>query len=142
MLSNLIVRSPFANIIDTDLFNDLNNEGLPALRSAFSMRVDVVENEKEFQVHADLPGVQKEDISVEFKHGILTIATEAKTQKEEKEGEKIWRMERTYNKRSRSFTFNEDIDEGAISAKYENGVLFLTLPKKVIESKSSKIEIA
>lgn len=142
MLSNLIVRSPFVNLLDMDLLNSVSQEGLPALKSAMSMKVDVVENEKEFQVHADLPGVNKEDIAVEFRDGMLTISTEGKTQREEKQGEKVWRMERSYSKLSRSFHFDMAIDESAISAKYENGVLALVLPKKVEQAKLSKIAIA
>ena len=141
MLQNLIVRSPFANIFDMDLLNDISNEGLPALKSAMSMKVDVVENEREFLVNADLPGVAKENIHVDFNNGFLTVTAEGKTVKEEKEGEKIWRMERSFVKKSRSFKFDIPIDESSIVAKYENGVLALNLPKKVLSEKTSKIQV-
>jgi HSP20 family protein len=141
MLPNWSVRSPLVQLLDVDLLNDLSNNGLPALKSAFSMKVDVLENEKEFVVHSDLPGVNKEDIKVDFKDRVLTIAVEAKMQKEEKEGEKVWRRERSFSKKSRSFHFDVPLDEASITAKYENGVLTLNLPKKLAEERNTSIQI-
>jgi HSP20 family protein len=134
MRSNLILHSPLANLFNLDV-------EFPTLKTVFdSMKADIVENEKEFQVITDLPGVNKEDIQVDFDNGVLSITVEAKTQKENKEGEKVWRLERSVNKKSRSFKFETQIDDEAIGAKYENGVLTLTLPKKASEQKT-KIQI-
>jgi HSP20 family protein len=129
MLSNF-VRSPLANLFNIDA-------EFPVLRPAFDvMKVDITENEKEFQVIADIPGVTKENIKVDFHNGLLSIDVESNNQKESKDGEKVWRMERSFSKKSRSFKFDTSIDDGAITAKYENGVLTLSLPKKVVEQKA------
>ena len=135
MLNDLIVRSPLVNLFNLD--NDF-----PILRPSLDvMRVDITENEKEFQLITDLPGVNKDNIKVDFDNGVLSIEVEAQNHKENKDNEKVWRMERSYSKKSRSFKFDAPIDDTAISAKYENGVLSLTLPKKAIEPKASKILI-
>jgi HSP20 family protein len=129
MRTNLVLNSPLASLFNLDV-------DFPSLKTAFDgMKADIVENEKEFQVITDLPGVNKEDIQVDFDNGVLSITVEAKTQKENKEGEKVWRLERSINKKSRSFKFETQIDDAAIGAKYENGVLTLTLPKKASEQK-------
>lgn len=134
MNRSLILQSPLANLFNIDV-------DFPALRNSFeAMKSDIVENEKEFQVITDLPGVTKEEIQVDFDNGVLSISVEAKTQKETKEGEKVWRTERSVSKKSRSFKFDTQIDDTAIGAKYENGVLTLTLPKKASEQKT-KIQI-
>lgn len=130
MLSNLIVRSPLSNLFNIDT-------EFPMVRPSFEvMKVDITENEKEYQVLADLPGVTKENIKVDFHNGLLSIEVEAKSQQESKEGEKVWRMERSFSKKSRSFKFDSAIDDGAIVAKHENGVLSLTLPKKAVETRA------
>lgn len=141
MLSNFPSRTPFLNLINVDLLNDINNNGLQALKSMQSMKVDVLENDNDFVVHADIPGVTKESISVDFKDGTLTISVEEKVENEQKEGEKIWRKERSFSKRSRSFRFDVSLDEDQINGKYENGVLVVTLPKKINIEKNTKISI-
>jgi len=134
MNRSLTLHSPLANLFNFEV-------DFPQIRTAFEgMRADIIENEKEFQVITDLPGVTKEEIQVEFDNSILSISVEAKEKKESKEGEKVWRMERSFSKKSRSFKFDSQIDDAAISAKYENGVLTLTLPKRVADQKT-KIEI-
>lgn len=130
MNRSLILQSPLANLFNIDV-------DFPTLKSGFDgMKADIVENEKEFQVLTDLPGVSKEDIQIDFDNGILSITVEAKTQKENKDGEKVWRMERSVSRKNRSFKFDTQIDDAAIGAKYENGVLTLTLPKKASEQKT------
>lgn len=105
------------------------------------IKVDIAEKEKEFVIHADMPGAQKENIQVDFSDGALTISVENKTQFKEEEGTKILKMERSYYKQSRTFSFEAPIDEEKIEAKYENGVLELRIPKKVQETQMKKITI-
>ncbi len=105
------------------------------------IKVDIAEKEQEFLIHADMPGAQKENIQVDFSDGVLTIAVENKNQIKEEEGTKILKMERSYYKQSRTFSFETPIDEEKIEAKYENGVLELKLPKKTQTESIKKILI-
>jgi HSP20 family protein len=93
------------------------------------IKLDVSEDSKAYTVHAEIPGVKKEDINVTIDGGQVAISAEVKSQKEVKDGEKVIRSERTYGKVSRSFALAQDVDESAAEAKYNDGVLTLTLPK-------------
>lgn len=94
------------------------------------IKMDVKENDKAYTVHADIPGVKKEDIHVTIDGNQVAISAEVKRVKEEKDGDKLLRSERYTGKVYRSFALGQDIDEGASVAKYNEGVLELTLPKK------------
>ncbi|HZW87154.1 MAG TPA: Hsp20/alpha crystallin family protein [Gallionella sp.] len=94
------------------------------------MKVEVSEDDKVYRVKAEVPGVKKEDIDVSVNGNRISISAEIREEKEEKKGEKVIRSERYYGKVSRSFTLDEEIDQGATQAKYTDGVLDLTLPKK------------
>jgi HSP20 family protein len=94
------------------------------------IRIDVKEDDKSYQVHAELPGVKKEDINVSIDGNQVSISAEVKREKEEKQGEKVLRTERYYGKVYRAFALAQDVDQEGASARYENGVLELTLPKK------------
>ena len=99
-----------------------------------SIRMDVTENDKAYQVHAEIPGVKKEDIHVTIEGNQVAISAETKTLREQKEGEKVLRSERSYGKAYRAFTVAQDVDEAAAEARYVDGVLELTLPKKAATS--------
>lgn len=94
------------------------------------IKMDVKEDDKAFTVHAEVPGVKKEDIHVSIDGNQVSITAEVKQEKEEKQGEKLLRSERYYGKVYRSFTLAQDVDQERASARYDNGVLELTLPKK------------
>jgi len=98
------------------------------------IRMDVTEGEQAYVVHADIPGVKKEDIHVTIDGNQVAISAEAKTQREEKDGEKVLRSERSYGKAYRAFTLEQDVDEASAQARYADGVLELTLPKKAASS--------
>ena len=104
------------------------------------IKVDVSEDEKAYTVHAEIPGVKKEDIHVTIDGGQVAISAEAKNEKEVKEGEKVLRSERYYGKVSRTFTLAQDVDEATAQAKYNDGVLELRLPKRVT-AKTKKLTI-
>lgn len=89
---------------------------------------DVKENDKDIVVHAELPGVKKEDIQVELHNGFLTISGERNEEKKE-QGERYHRVERSYGKFARSVAVPEGVSEEQIKARYENGVLEVTMPK-------------
>ncbi|MGZ8153930.1 MAG: Hsp20/alpha crystallin family protein [Burkholderiales bacterium] len=93
-------------------------------------RVDVSENEQAYTVRAELPGVKKEDINISIDGDQIAISAECKNEKEVKDGERVLRSERFYGKLHRAFQLGQAIDENAAGAKYADGVLELTLPKK------------
>ena len=95
-----------------------------------TIKVDVKEQDKQFLIHAELPGVKKEDIHIHIDGSIVSISAERRENKEVKEGERVLRTERSFGKASRSFQLGQDIDEGASNAKFNDGVLELVLPKK------------
>ncbi|HWU84402.1 MAG TPA: Hsp20/alpha crystallin family protein, partial [Rhodocyclaceae bacterium] len=96
-----------------------------------TIKVDVKAQDNSYLVHAELPGVKKEDIHVDIDGSVVSISAERKQEKEVKEGGRVLRTERYFGKVSRSFDLGTDIDEAAAVAKYTDGVLELTLPKKV-----------
>jgi HSP20 family protein len=111
-----------------------NNPDVPALK------VDVKEDKDAYTVHADLPGVAKDDIHVNIEGSVVSISAEKKRTVENKEGERVLRSERHYGKVSRSFQLGQDIDEARAQARFADGVLELTLPKKVVAA-SRKLTI-
>jgi len=122
---------PFVDLVD-DLFKGflvrpMYSEGRdPAAR----VKVDVAEKNGGYTVTAELPGVRKEDIQLTIDGAQVTLAAEVKREKEVTEGERVLHTERTYGKVSRSFTLPQEIDESAAQAKFADGLLELTLPKK------------
>lgn len=94
------------------------------------LKLDVSEDDKAYTVHAEIPGVKKEDINVSIEGNQLAISAEVKNEKEVKEGEKVLRSERYYGSVSRTFSLADDVDDSKAEAKYADGVLTLQLPKK------------
>jgi HSP20 family protein len=104
------------------------------------LRVDVSENETGYTVHAEIPGVKKDDIHVAIDGNQVEISAEVKSEKDVKEGDKVLRSERYYGKVYRAFALAQDIDESATEARYADGVLELKLPKKA-SAKARRITI-
>lgn len=98
------------------------------------MRIDVKEEESAYVVHAEIPGVKKEDINVTIDGDQIAISAEVKRNREEKQGDKVLHSERLYGKVYRAFTLPQDIDEASAQAKYNDGVLELRLPRKSASS--------
>ena len=92
------------------------------------MKTDVKETEESYEVDVELPGLKKEEIKLELNNGYLTISTEKSLEKEKKG--KIIRQERYAGTMQRSFYVGDSVTDEDIKAKYENGVLSLTIPKK------------
>ena len=101
--------------------------------------VDVVENNDNFLVKADIPGVKKNDLKVDVKDGTLTIKGEKK-QEEKVEKDNYIRVERSYGNFVRNFTLPANVDASKINAKFTDGVLEITIPKKE-EAKPKEIKI-
>jgi HSP20 family protein len=101
------------------------------------MKLDVSEAEGSYLVKAEIPGVNKEDIHVSVDGNVVSISAEVKKEKEEKKDEKVIRSERYFGKVARSFTLASEVDADKVQAKYTNGVLEVTLPKKSNGKKKS-----
>ena len=95
-----------------------------------SIKMDVTEQGNNYLVHAELPGVKKPDIHVIVDGNQVSISAEIKQEKEVREGERLLRSERYFGKVSRSFQLAQEIDETQAVAKFNEGVLELTLPKR------------
>lgn len=107
--------------------------------SEWAPAVDVIEDEKEYMVKAELPDVKKEDVKVVVEHGSIIIRGERKAEKEEK-GKKFHRIERAYGSFERSFALPEETDAAKISSEFKDGLLTVHLPKNP-EAKTKTIQI-
>lgn len=108
-------------------------------RADWAPSVDITENEKEFLIKAELPGIKKDDIKIQLHNGILTISGERKV---EKKDEKEHRIERFYGSFARSFSLPENVKEDTISAEHVDGVLQLKLPKsEPVKPKALEIKV-
>jgi len=101
--------------------------------------VDIVEDENEYLIKAELPEVKKDDVKVTVQDDVLTISGERMFEKEEK-GRKYHRMERAYGSFARSFTLPEDADGVKVAAEFKDGVLKVHLPKSE-QAKPKSIEV-
>ena len=134
-MANVTRWDPFEDNLD-ELFKGffLRPMRLEQSQEPMRIKVDVKEDDKAYQVHAEIPGVKKEDIQVSIDGNQIAISAEVKRQKEEKQGEKTLRTERYYGKVYRAFSLAQDVDQEQAQARYENGVLELTLPKRAAAS--------
>lgn len=98
------------------------------------LRMDVKEDEHKYTIHAEIPGVKKEDIQVAIEGNKISISAETKQEKEVKNGEKVVHSERYYGSVARTFSLASEVDEAHAEAHYKDGVLELLLPKKTVSS--------
>ncbi|MEQ1743140.1 MAG: Hsp20/alpha crystallin family protein [Candidatus Nitrotoga sp.] len=142
---NIIPRSPLlSSIARIDPFTNADEWFKGFGMRPFSMetetpsliKIDLTENDTTYTVRAEIPGMKKEDVKVQVDGNRVSISAETKQEKEEKEGERVICRERYQGSSYRSFTLSSDVDESKAQAKFENGVLELTLPKK--NGKTSK----
>ncbi len=127
------VRGALIDRMFGDSFDELLNRTFePAAGDAAvaAARVDVHDKGQSFEVKADLPGVNKEDVKVTIEDDRVSIEAELKHETGKKEGERVVYSERYASRYARSFTLPAEVDSSASQAKLENGVLTLTLPKK------------
>jgi HSP20 family protein len=116
--------------------NDVLNRFMlrPFLREGIEMepqiKMDVKETDGMYLLNAEIPGVNKDDIHVTIDGSRVSVSAEIKQEREAKEGERWVRCERIYGMASRSFNLADEIEQSQVQAKYNNGVLELTLPKK------------
>ena len=98
------------------------------------IKIDVREDDKSYTVYAEIPGVKKCDLHVSIEGNQVSINAETRQNKEVKEGGSVLHSERYYGKALRSFSLGSEVDESASCAKYSDGILELTLPKKAVSS--------
>jgi len=99
------------------------------------IKINLSEANGNYTIKADIPGVSKDDIDVKVSDNKVTISAEVKKESEEKKDGRVLRSERHYGFASRSFWLDTPVDDTKVKAKYQNGVLELTLPKKETSSK-------
>ena len=124
-----------------DMFNDFfNDDMLSEFNSSGSFKTDIKETPEEYIVHAELPGVKKEDINIDYMNNYLSISANRNYENEEKKDNYI-RRERSYGSVSRGF-YISNVNKDSIKAKFDNGVLTIELPKKELTANNdSKILI-
>jgi len=138
-MANITRIDPFDDLFRGFFVRPVDFEGAPAQPPA--IKIDVKEQAENYLIHADLPGVKKEDIHVVVDGNQVSISAEVKQEKEVKEGERVLRSERYFGKVSRSFQLGQEIDDSKAGAKFNDGVLELTLPKRT-ESSSKRLAIS
>jgi len=126
-MANITRFDPFNDLVD-DLVNGFFVRPVPS--QGRGTKVDVAEKNGAYIVTAELPGVKKEDIQVTIDGSQITLSAEAKREKEVAHDERVLHTERTFGKVSRSFSLPQEVDEAKAEAKFRDGVLELTLPKK------------
>lgn len=138
MARNLTRFDPFGELARFDTFrgfedflkNFTSTGSLQDGTSEARIRLDVSETDDAYAVRAEMPGVKKEDVKITIDGNQVAIRAESRYEHEQKEGETVLRRERYVGTQSRSFMLAHDIDDSAATAKYEDGILTLHLPKK------------
>lgn len=130
-MANVTRYDPFGELVDDFLkgffVRPITAEaGVAAPR----VRIEVSEQPEAFKVHAELPGVKKDEIQVAIDGDQVSITAEVRKEKDLKEGERVIHSERYYGKLSRAFRLGHEIDEAKAVARYADGVLELVLPKR------------
>jgi HSP20 family protein len=137
-MANIARFDPFNELVD-DLFKGFfvrpmvagAQEALPR------MRVEVAEKNGGYTVTAELPGAKKEDIAIDVDGAQVTLSAQVKREKEVTDADRVLHTERVYGKVSRSFTLPQELDEAKVEAKFKDGVLEVTLPKKAAAARKS-----
>jgi HSP20 family protein len=133
-MANLTRYTPFDETFDDLLkgffVRPMSFENAPQVQ----LRMDVKEDDGAYTVHAEIPGVSKDDINITIDGNQVAISAEVKRNREDKQGEKVLRSERYYGKVYRAFSLAQDVDDSAAQARYSDGVLELRLPKKAAVS--------
>ena len=128
----------FRDIAPSYYVKPLHGDPLP---SPEQIKVDVKETGAAYTVHAEIPGVGKEDIHVNLDGNTVTLSAEVKQQDSSSKDEKVLRSERYFGLVSRSFQLPQDVDRDKSKATFENGVLTLTLAKKKMTSGARRLSI-
>lgn len=138
MANNLTRFDPFGELTRfdafrgfEDLFKNLSGVNVPSNgASEARIRLDVSETDDAYTVRAEMPGVKKDDVKITIDGNKVAIRAENRSEHEEKQGETVLRRERYYGVQSRSFILADEIEDTSATAKYEDGILTLHLPKR------------
>ena len=135
-MANVTRFDPLNELVD-DLFKGffVRPVAFEGRGEAPRMKVDVAEKNGAYQISAELPGVRKEDIQVTIDGNQVSLSAEVKREKEVQQDERVLHTERSYGKVTRSFSLPQEVDEAKAEAKFRDGVLELTLPKKAAASR-------
>ena len=123
-----------------DDWTEAPSHRLTSVRSQTNLAVDVKETEKEYQVLVDVPGIPKENVSVDLEDGVLTVSVKA-VEDEVKEGTKVHWRERRFREVKRSLRLPNELQTDQVTARQANGVLEITLPKKPEVDRVKKISV-
>lgn len=118
----------FDRFFENDLF-DWSNRNYSTTDTTLPS-VNIKESADDFEVELAAPGFEKKDFNIELNHDLLTISSEKKVENETKDGQQFARREFSYQSFSRSFTLPNTADSDKIKAKYENGILKVSIPKR------------
>ena len=123
---NAFTPTSFSNLLDTFFTDSIARSGGSTFQ--FVPKVDVIEEEKSFDIHLAVPGMNKDEFKIDLNDNYLTVSGERKFSKEKSEN--LYRsFETQYGSFSRSFSLPENVDGSKISAQYKNGILVVTVPK-------------
>ena len=130
-MTNLVTYDPFLDTGFDELFRGFFKPvRMEGPRTPVMIKLDVTETGDGYTIHAEMPGMKKENINVEIEGNEVTITGEVTREWEKKEGDKMLRSERYYGNVYRSFTLPHELDEAKSVAKYDNGVLELKLVRR------------
>ena len=131
----MLMPSIFGENLLDDFFGDLNGPARNKMRYAAPsnsiMKTDIKESENDYEINIDLPGYKKEDVQAELKDGYLVITAKNESTVEDTSSKEYIRRERFYGTCSRSFYVGKDVQQEDISARFENGVLIMNVPKHI-----------
>ena len=119
-------------------FNEFPSFGLDSVNS-FNPRIDISEDDNNIFIDAEIPGVKKEDINISLQDNILTIKGEKKSLKEDKKDKNYFRSERSYGSFTRSFTLPAEVNPDKVEAKFEDGILNVSISKIHPQPKKEKM---
>ena len=127
----MLMPSIFRENLFDDFFNDLARPVRQLVPSNQLMKTDIRETDDAFELDIDLPGLKKEDVKAQLKDGYMTIRAESKKDEETKDDKGTYiRRERFYGTTERSFYVGDAVKEEDIKARFEDGILKVTVPKK------------
>jgi len=137
MANNVTRFDPMRELMRFDPFRGLDDimrdfplaSALRGLDVDRRIRVDVTESEHDYLVKADIPGAKKEDIRVSVDGNVVSISATVQSEQQQTSGDTVY-SERYRGAQFRSFSLPQEVDDATTAAKYEDGVLHLTLPKK------------
>ncbi|HEX8061559.1 MAG TPA: Hsp20/alpha crystallin family protein [Cyclobacteriaceae bacterium] len=135
---NEFVPTSFSNVIDRFFTESVARSGGSSY--SFVPRVDVIEEDKSFEIHIAVPGMNKEEFKIDLNDNYLTVSGERKFSKEKNEN--LYRsFETQYGSFSRSFSLPENVDGGKITAQYTNGILVVSVPKDEKKTLKQSIKV-